>query len=44
MRRDFRKPLIVVAPKKLLRFKEATSTLEDFDKGLRFKELIPDGS
>jgi len=33
MRRPFRKPMIVVAPKKLLRFKAATSEIEDFTVG-----------
>ena len=33
MRVPFRKPLIVVAPKKLLRFKNATSDIEDFAEG-----------
>ena len=36
LRRNFRKPLIVVAPKKLLRFKEASSDLHEFDDGLNF--------
>jgi 2-oxoglutarate dehydrogenase complex dehydrogenase (E1) component-like enzyme len=30
MRMPFRKPLIVASPKKLLRFKGATSNIEDF--------------
>lgn len=42
MRRTFRKPLIVVAPKKLLRFKDASSDIEDFGEGLRFKRVIVD--
>ncbi len=42
MRRDFRKPLIVVAPKKLLRFKNACSNLEDFKEGLRFARVLGD--
>ena len=41
-RRPFRKPLIVVAPKKLLKFKNATSDIEAFDEGLRFKAVLPD--
>jgi 2-oxoglutarate dehydrogenase E1 component len=42
LRRTFRKPLIVVSPKKLLRFKEASSDIEDFGEGLRFKRVILD--
>lgn len=42
MRMPFRKPLIVVAPKKLLRFKGATSDIEEFAEGTRFKNLIGD--
>jgi 2-oxoglutarate dehydrogenase E1 component len=42
MRRPFRKPLVVVTPKKLLRFKEATSDIEEFGEGLRFKRVIGD--
>jgi len=38
--RDFRKPLIVVAPKNLLREKRCTSTLEDMGPGTRFKRVI----
>ena len=41
-RRPFRKPLIVVAPKKLLKLKAANSDIEDFDVGLRFKRVLPD--
>jgi 2-oxoglutarate dehydrogenase E1 component len=33
MRRPFRKPLIVIAPKKLLKKKEANSNIEDFVEG-----------
>lgn len=36
LRRSFRKPLIVVAPKKLLKSKDAHSNIEDFGEGLRF--------
>jgi len=42
--RDFRKPLIVVAPKALLRHKLCTSTLEDMGPGTRFKRLIMEQS
>ena len=42
MRMPFRKPLIVVAPKKLLKFKGASSNIEDFDEGTRFQPLIAD--
>jgi 2-oxoglutarate dehydrogenase E1 component len=42
MRMPFRKPLIVVAPKKLLKFKGAASNIEDFDEGTTFLPLIPD--
>ena len=41
-RRPFRKPPIVVAPKKLLKLKAANSDIEDFDVGLRFKRVLPD--
>jgi len=43
-RRAFRKPLIVVAPKKLLRYKGATSTIEDFAEDKQFEALIGDGN
>ena len=39
--RDFRKPLVVIAPKGLLRLKDCTSTFEDMSEGTRFKRLIP---
>jgi len=42
MRMPFRKPLVVVAPKKLLRFKGACSKIEDFAEGTRFLNLIGD--
>ena len=42
MRYPFRKPLIVVAPKKLLRFKGATSDIEDFSEGTMYKLIIED--
>ena len=31
-----------MAPKKLLKFKNATSDIEAFDEGLRFKMVLPD--
>jgi 2-oxoglutarate dehydrogenase E1 component len=42
LRRGFRKPLILMMSKKLLRFKEATSDIEDFKEGLRFRRVIVD--
>lgn len=38
----FRKPLVVVAPKKLLKFKGANSNIEDFDETNRFYLLLED--
>lgn len=46
--RDFRKPLIVMSPKNLLRHQQCRSTLSEFDdvegdkQGTRFKRLIKD--
>ena len=40
MRRPFRKPLVVVSPKKLLKFKGANSDLSDFATGLRFQRVL----
>jgi len=46
IRRDFRKPLIVMSPKSLLRHPLATSNLDEFDNqgedDTRFKRLIPE--
>lgn len=42
MRREFRKPLIVMTSKKLLRFKQACSDLKAFDQGGRYLWVIPD--
>lgn len=42
MRMPFRKPLIVIAPKKLLKFKGAASPIEDFGEGNRFKLALFD--
>jgi 2-oxoglutarate dehydrogenase E1 component len=41
MKRDFRKPLIIMSPKSLLRHPKAVSTLEDLANG-HFQEIIPD--
>ena len=41
VKRDFRKPLIVMTPKSLLRSKAAVSSLGDFADG-RFREVIED--
>jgi 2-oxoglutarate dehydrogenase E1 component len=41
MRRNFRKPLVVMTPKSLLRSKVAASPLEEFTTG-RFQEVIDD--
>ncbi len=42
MRRDFRKPLIVMTPKSLLRHKRCVSYLEDFTKRNRFYRILKD--
>ena len=42
VRRPIRKPLIVVSPKKLLKFKNAGSDIEEFGQGLRFRKVIED--
>lgn len=42
MRMPFRKPLIVVAPKKLLRLKGACSDAKDFTGDTRFMPVLPD--
>jgi 2-oxoglutarate dehydrogenase E1 component len=43
MRRDFRKPLIVMSPKSLLRHPSAVSRIEEFTTGA-FQEIIDDPS
>ncbi|GAA0753611.1 2-oxoglutarate dehydrogenase E1 component [Ideonella azotifigens] len=43
MVRQFRKPLIIMTPKSLLRNKEATSPLSEFTKG-EFRTVIPDAA
>lgn len=42
MRRNFRKPLVVIAPKKLLKFKPAASSIEAFGRGIRFSRTQSD--
>lgn len=42
MVRNFRKPLVVVAPKILLRLSEANSSWEDFKEGTHFQPIIGD--
>jgi 2-oxoglutarate dehydrogenase E1 component len=42
LHRDFRKPLIVMAPKSLLRHKRAVSTMEDFGPGRSFHRVLWD--
>jgi 2-oxoglutarate dehydrogenase E1 component len=41
MHREFRKPLVIMAPKSLLRHRSAVSRVADFTDG-RFQEIIPD--
>lgn len=43
MMREYRRPLIVMTPKSLLRHHDATSSLDDLKKG-RFELVIPDDS
>jgi len=42
--RDFRKPLVVMSPKSLLRHKLVKSDIEDFAVGSRFHRYLPDAS
>ncbi len=42
MHRDFRKPLVVMSPKSLLRHPEAVSKVEEFLDETIFQEIIPD--
>ncbi|MBI2516735.1 MAG: 2-oxoglutarate dehydrogenase E1 component [Opitutae bacterium] len=43
VKRDFRKPLVLMSPKSLLRHPGAVSRLEDFTAG-RFEEILDDGA
>jgi probable 2-oxoglutarate dehydrogenase E1 component DHKTD1 len=40
--RNFRKPLVVVGPKTMLRMSEATSTYQDFQPGQHFQNVLSD--
>jgi 2-oxoglutarate dehydrogenase E1 component len=42
VRRSFRKPLVVMTPKSLLRHKECVSTLADFGPGSSFRRIFPE--
>jgi 2-oxoglutarate dehydrogenase E1 component len=42
MKRDFRKPLIMMSPKSLLRHKKCVSPMEDFDKDSTFHRILWD--
>jgi len=42
MRRNFRKPLIVMSPKSLLRHKMVVSTLDEMGPGTRFRRVLPE--
>src|SRR3982075_147182 len=42
LKRDIRKPLILMAPKSLLRHKRAVSKLDEFAIGASFHRLLPD--
>jgi len=42
IRRNFRKPLIMMTPKSLLRHKRCVSTLDEFGPGTSFHRVLPD--
>jgi 2-oxoglutarate dehydrogenase E1 component len=42
LKRDFRKPLVLMTPKSLLRHKRAVSTIEEFDADKTFHRLLYD--
>ena len=42
MHRDFRKPLVIMTPKSLLRHKQCTSNLDDFTKNNSFHRVLQD--
>ena len=42
IRRDFRKPLVIMTPKSLLRNKQAVSNLDEFGPGTSFNRVLPE--
>jgi 2-oxoglutarate dehydrogenase E1 component len=42
MHREFRKPLIIMTPKSLLRHKQCVSSVDDFTKDTSFHRVLPD--
>jgi 2-oxoglutarate dehydrogenase E1 component len=42
LRRNYRKPLVIMTPKSLLRHKLATSPLDDMGPGTRFRRVLPE--
>jgi probable 2-oxoglutarate dehydrogenase E1 component DHKTD1 len=40
--RNFRKPLVVVGPKTMLRMSDCTSKYQDFEAGTHFNNVLPD--
>jgi 2-oxoglutarate dehydrogenase E1 component len=42
LKRDFRKPLILMTPKSLLRHKRCVSRMEDIAEGTHFRRVLPD--
>ena len=40
--RDFRKPLILITPKSLLKMHQCVSTREEFTEGTYFQRIIPE--
>ena len=44
LKRDFRKPLIVMSPKRLLRLREAVSSIDEFGEDKNFRVVIPDAN
>jgi 2-oxoglutarate dehydrogenase E1 component len=44
LKRNFRKPLVLMTPKSLLRHKQAVSSLAEMGPGAAFHRLLPDGA
>jgi 2-oxoglutarate dehydrogenase E1 component len=42
LKRDFRKPLVLMTPKSLLRHKRCTSRIEEIAEGTHFRRVLPD--